>query len=245
MTPLPSSVFLCPLCDYGKVLTETVLEVNCPRCDLSSEYPDGFLLTASTWDLEETPISLLRGLQVLGLQPSPRKARLVCVSVARVRFAWLTDKPFWEAIDAAGEWAEMGRTGHNAEDLRGRFRRRVNLYTSAETDWRNLWLDCLADEAKPNFAHYFNETLRYFADAYRDFVPNPFIPLEWNSEWITSTVRDLASHIYTERKFELMPILGDALMDAGCDHELILDHCCTNKPHARGCWVVDAVLGKT
>ncbi|MBA4188342.1 MAG: hypothetical protein C0467_10090 [Planctomycetaceae bacterium] len=75
--------------------------------------------------------------------------------------------------------------------------------------------------------------------------PNPFVPLEWNPEWLTSTVRDLAAHIYAERDFATMPILGDGLMDAGCDHQLIQDHCRSTKPHARGCWVVDAILGKT
>mgnify|MGYP001076712257 FL=1 len=41
-----------------------------------------------------------------------------------------------------------------------------------------------------------------------------------------------------------MPLLADALMDAGCDHEEILAHCRGEGPHVRGCWVVDLVLGK-
>lgn len=83
------------------------------------------------------------------------------------------------------------------------------------------------------------------ANAYRDVFPNPFVPLEWNPEWFTSTVRGLAAHMYESREFSAMPILGDALQDAGCDHDLILGHCRGTKPHARGCWVVDAILGKT
>src|SRR5262249_52423402 len=35
-----------------------------------------------------------------------------------------------------------------------------------------------------------------FADSVRDQAPNPFLPLEWNAEWFTSTVRALAAHIY-------------------------------------------------
>lgn len=83
------------------------------------------------------------------------------------------------------------------------------------------------------------------ADVLRDQVPNPFVPLEWRREWLTSTVRALAAEIYEKRAFELMPVLGDSLMDAGCDHPLVLEHCRTTKPHARGCWVVDAIRGKT
>ena len=39
-----------------------------------------------------------------------------------------------------------------------------------------------------------------------------------------------------------MPVLGDALEDAGCDDEEALAHCRHHPLHARGCWVLDAVL---
>jgi hypothetical protein len=62
--------------------------------------------------------------------------------------------------------------------------------------------------------------------------------------WLTSTVRSLASQMYESRDFGVMPILADALQDAGCDSAEVLDHCRGPGPHVRGCWVVDLVLGK-
>jgi hypothetical protein len=61
---------------------------------------------------------------------------------------------------------------------------------------------------------------------------------------LTSTVVSLAEGIYAERAFDRLPILADALQDAGCDNADVLDHCRGAGPHARGCWVVDLVLGK-
>jgi hypothetical protein len=60
----------------------------------------------------------------------------------------------------------------------------------------------------------------------------------------TSTAVALARGIYEDRAFDRMPILADALQDAGCDNEDILDHCRGPEPHVRGCWVVDLLLGK-
>ncbi len=54
----------------------------------------------------------------------------------------------------------------------------------------------------------------------------------------------LARTMYESRDFSAMPILADALQDAGCDNEDILGHCRGSGPHVRGCWVVDLVLGK-
>jgi hypothetical protein len=62
--------------------------------------------------------------------------------------------------------------------------------------------------------------------------------------WLTSTVLALAEGIYQERAFDRMPILADALQDAGCDNEDILSHCRQPGEHVRGCWALDLVLGK-
>ncbi len=55
----------------------------------------------------------------------------------------------------------------------------------------------------------------------------------------------LAQAIYDERDFDRMPILADALEEAGCTNIDILTHCRQPGEHVRGCWVVDAIFGKT
>ena len=77
------------------------------------------------------------------------------------------------------------------------------------------------------------------------FGPHPFRTLVANPEWLTSTVIALAQGIYEERAFDRMPILGDALQDAGCADEDILNHCRSEGLHVRGCWLVDLLLGTT
>jgi hypothetical protein len=79
---------------------------------------------------------------------------------------------------------------------------------------------------------------------FNDVFRNPFCPLTFDPGWRTSDVRGLAQAIYDNKNFESMPILSDALMDAGCDEEEIIGHCRRDGPHVRGCWVVDLVLGK-
>jgi hypothetical protein len=63
--------------------------------------------------------------------------------------------------------------------------------------------------------------------------------------WLTSDVLALARGIYAEKAFDRMPILADALQDAGCDNAEVLNHCRdANQVHVRGCWVLDLLLGK-
>jgi len=80
---------------------------------------------------------------------------------------------------------------------------------------------------------------------FRDIFGNPFRPAALDPAWRTETVLALARGIYEERAFDRMPILADALQDAGCTDEDVLGHCRGPGPHARGCWVVDLILGKT
>jgi hypothetical protein len=78
----------------------------------------------------------------------------------------------------------------------------------------------------------------------RDIFGNPFRPVTFSPSWQTDTAVSLARTMYDSREFSAMPILADALQDAGCDNDDILSHCRGNGPHVRGCWVVDLVLGK-
>ncbi|MBP3957608.1 hypothetical protein J8F10_20355 [Gemmata sp. G18] len=78
----------------------------------------------------------------------------------------------------------------------------------------------------------------------RDILGNPFCPIALSPDWRTGTTISLAQQMYDSRDFSAMPILADALQDAGCDNTDILDHCRSDGPHIRGCWVVDAILGK-
>jgi hypothetical protein len=55
----------------------------------------------------------------------------------------------------------------------------------------------------------------------------------------------IAQRIYDERAFADLPILADALEEAGCSSTELLAHCRHPGPHARGCWAVDLILGKT
>ena len=72
----------------------------------------------------------------------------------------------------------------------------------------------------------------------------PFRPITISSSWLTSTVISLAQGIYTDRAFDRMPILADALQDAGCSNDEILNHCRRPGTHTRGCFVIDLLTGR-
>lgn len=79
----------------------------------------------------------------------------------------------------------------------------------------------------------------------RDVAGNPFRPSLIDPRWLSwegGTIPNLARAIYDERAFDRMPILGDALEEAGCADDAILSHCRGPGPHVRGCWVVDLIL---
>ncbi len=77
-----------------------------------------------------------------------------------------------------------------------------------------------------------------------DIFGYPFRPVVFDPAWRSETVTALAAGIYADRAFDRLPILADALEEAGCDHPHILNHCRGPGPHVRGCWAVDLVLGK-
>jgi hypothetical protein len=82
------------------------------------------------------------------------------------------------------------------------------------------------------------------ADLLRD-VFNPFNASRINDASRSSTVQQIAQTIYDERVFDRIPILADALEEAGCTNAEILAHCRGGGDHVRGCWVLDLLLGKS
>jgi hypothetical protein len=85
------------------------------------------------------------------------------------------------------------------------------------------------------------------ADLVRCIFGNPFRPVAADMAWLAwngGTMPRLARAIYDGRAFGRLPVLADALEEAGCAERAFLEHCRSLGPHARGCWVVDALLGK-
>jgi hypothetical protein len=84
-------------------------------------------------------------------------------------------------------------------------------------------------------------------DIIRDMFGNPFRPASADPSWLSwndGALRKLARAIYEGYAFDRLPILADALEDAGCENADLLAHCRGPGPHVRGCWVVDLLLGK-
>ncbi|QJW97443.1 hypothetical protein [Frigoriglobus tundricola] len=88
------------------------------------------------------------------------------------------------------------------------------------------------------------QEVEYQAAHLNDIFGSPFRPVPFAPAWRTDTALALARQMYESREFGAMPILADALQDAGCDGADVLNHCRdASANHVRGCWVVDLVLG--
>jgi hypothetical protein len=82
----------------------------------------------------------------------------------------------------------------------------------------------------------------------KDIFGNPFRPVIVDPAWLTwhdALLVSMAQQMYESRDFRDMPVLADALEEAGCTNQDILDHCRQPDEHVRGCWVIDALLGKS
>jgi hypothetical protein len=101
-----------------------------------------------------------------------------------------------------------------------------------------------ADRIVATVQRYTNHPASYL----RDIFGNPFRPVAVEPTWLTwndSTVVKMAQPIYDDRAFDRLPILADALEDAGCTDATILDHLRGPGPHVLGCFALDLVLGKS
>jgi hypothetical protein len=105
-------------------------------------------------------------------------------------------------------------------------------WTAAEAAWR------VTGEAGPK-----PEACRQLP-LLRDIFENPYRPAWVDGSGLTPQVIALAETIYVEGWFSGLPILADALEEAGCQDVQILGHLRSGEEHYRGCHILDALLGK-
>jgi hypothetical protein len=188
-------------------------------------------------------------LDFLRSKASDRKLRLFACAYCRCIWHLLSDLRSRKAVDAMERYAD----GLADEAVLVRAR---SVAQAAYDDSLDKWAHRLAHHATEPAAIdaawkcAFHRGPRKWHGAVlalliRDLFGNPFRCVVLNAAWLTPDVLTLAGHIYCDRAFEQMTELADTLEEAGCDNVEILSHCRGPGPHARGCFVVDAVLGKT
>src|SRR5262249_42416774 len=115
--------------------------------------------------------------------------------------------------------------------------------------WRAVWAQAVvAAHLRPRDEWYLLTAAERAAqaDLVRCIFGNPFWPAFLDPYWLTwngGTVAAMARSIHEDRSWEDMPFLGDALAEAGCEDEGLLAHC-RAPVHARGCHLLDRILGK-
>jgi hypothetical protein len=205
-------------------------------------------MTETEWVLCNDPRSLLAALQA---EVSRRKLRCFVCAACRRNQANIGKDIFRDALEVSERFA----TGSASEDELAQvssstglqcFKRVSMVQGHAQTmiHWATQ-----PDESMVSAAHVVlarkASAQQWQANILRDIFGNPFRSVSAEPSWLTSTVVALATGIYEERAFDQMPILADALQDAGCDNKHILTHCRQPGEHVRGCWVVDLILGKS
>jgi hypothetical protein len=211
-------------------------------------------------------------LEFLLEKASARKLRLFAVACCRSVWHLLSDPASRNAVEVAERFAE-GRaseeeladageaandapwTAIRAGDPYGECVARAAVWATARDAGTaagvtsNYARGCDQDKRRPDGRYIATrpEEERRQVALLRDLFGNPFRPrtvapfvLAWNG----GAVRRLAQGIDDERAFDRLPILADALADAGCDDEELIAHCRGEESHARGCWAVDLILAR-
>ena len=205
-----------------------------------------------------------RMLEALRGKASDRKLRLFAAACCRSIWHLLVEQPCRTAVEVAEKFADGDATQKDMQEAahplvwirRATNRSAAALYSTWGT-WSGTASFCKDfHDAVRNTADYAARAkglgkgrrrqqavlLRcIFGNPFRPSPPLPAAVLAWND----CTVRRIAAGIYEERTFDRLPILADALLDAGCDGEDILAHCRGAGPHVRGCWAIDLILGKS
>lgn len=221
-------------------------------------------MTEAEWMVWADPKAML---ELLRDNATERKFRLFACACCRRVWPWLADVRSRRAVEVAEEltdgsvsltdwsdaeaaaWHAMHEGGEGLLDTEDATARLMFHYASGaafsavQADFDRVDASSVAQDAA-NCASEKDQERRSQACLLRDIFGNPFRPVTFSPAWRIDTALTLARQMYDSREFSAMPIPADALQDAGCDNEDVLNHCRFSDVHVRGCWVVDLVLGK-
>jgi hypothetical protein len=215
-------------------------------------------MTEHEWLHCTNPAALLMHVRTVG---NERKLRLFGCGCGRSVWEMFIDQRSREAIEVSERFAD-GNAAESELDAA------ISVSSHASDELENNCLSSLPKEELQLAERYWNAaelawkaavgTFEIFETAQialgfsvnvitiiRCVFGNPFRPVIFDRRWLTSTVVNLATAIYAERAFDRMPILADALQDAGCDDAEILTHCQGETVHVKGCWALDLFLAKS
>ncbi len=203
-----------------------------------------------------------RMLKFLGRKYSARKLRLFAVACCR-RFWFLLGKTSRRAVEVAEQFADGGaglQELDEAGDLAGGRERVSNRESPAvsatfhdafkaargASAYAAGWAVASVTPMREWEAAFGAECARH-AGLLREIVGNPFRPASVAPRvlaWEGGTVVRIGQGIYEGNRFQDLPVLADALEEAGCDDSDLLAHCRESGEHVRGCWVVDLLVGR-
>jgi hypothetical protein len=211
------------------------------------------------------PHLMIDRLATLEPAASRRKTRLCMVAFCRSIWHVMTDERCRRAVDVAERFADdAGAEADLKAAIKGLPTPRRDYGALHKTAPQDAARSCTSRKEKfllaslaqvnaltamawqngPHDPRTASESASVQAEVVRDIFGNPFRPVNFDPGWRTADVLGLANGIYEDRAFDRLPLLADALMDAGCDDDQVIGHCRSPGPHSRGCWVVDLVLGK-
>jgi hypothetical protein len=196
-------------------------------------------------------------LQFIANQASNRKLRLFGCACLHQAWDWTDHSAFRRAVlvgerfvDGAVSEAELRRAFIVAWPNGWEHLRTAAICTlTAQQEWQLRQVRILAYEVVRLVEHQQLSAMKRFqpqqqADFLREIFGNPFRPPVFLPDWRTPDVLALAGEIHDERSFEHLPVLADALEDAGCGDLGLLAHFRRREGHLPGCWALDCVLGQ-
>ncbi len=230
------------------------------------EYLRGRVSDIDMWELPDEP-SLASAQNVRSIV-SDRKLILFAAACCRHIWPLLDDQRCRGAVEIAERFADgradvkelyAARTPTIAAEREVGPAARAAYYTANARPADTVWhVHTAAAEAETRVATRavtrdwdtawnaaYSVALQAQTDLLRDVMGNPFQRIAVNPAWITwasGTVQRIARRIYDDHRFDELPVLADALEDAGCDDEQLLTHCRSGETHVRGCWAVDLLL---